>query len=225
MSAAPTPATRLLIVDDHKLFAKAIRLSFEPLGFEVTVAGSRRDALERFRSARPHLVLMDLALPDGDGVDLGRAMLSERGDAKLVALTALSDARAVRAALRAGFHGYLTKDMPIRQFVSSVRAALEGQVVIPRHLSSGAAGARTPREEEVALLAQQLTPREREVLAMLAEGARGEDIAERLTLSPNTVRTHIANILTKLQARSRLEAATFALRHGLVEAPDTSPFG
>jgi two-component system, NarL family, nitrate/nitrite response regulator NarL len=91
--------------------------------------------------------------------------------------------------------------------------------VIPRQLATAVGGARSAEDRHAALLGGQLTEREREVLALLVDGASGADIAERLTISTNTVRTHVQSVLTKLQVHSRLEAATFAVRHGLVAAP------
>lgn len=180
---------------------------------------SAREALEAARRIRPDLVLMDLGLPDEGGASVGRKILGELPDTKVVAVTAMNDFQAVRDAMRSGFSGYVTKDTPIAQFVGSLRAALDGQVVIPPRLARQAGGADTPEERQAALLVQQLTPREREVVALLAEGASGQEIARRLSISRNTVRTHIQNILTKFQVHSRLEAVTFAVRHGVVSVP------
>jgi DNA-binding NarL/FixJ family response regulator len=103
-------------------------------------------------------------------------------------------------------------------------AILGGDVVIPQRLAASSLGARTAEEESARLLEGQLTPREREVLGLLVEGASSEQIAVRLTVSPNTVRTHIQNVLTKLQVRSRLEAAAFAVRWGIVPVgPEHQP--
>jgi two-component system nitrate/nitrite response regulator NarL len=113
----------------------------------------------------------------------------------------------------------MTKNTPIQRLVEAVDSVLGGQVVVPQRLASEAAGARTPDEEAVELLAKQLTLREREVLVLLVEGASGQTIARRLGISPNTVRTHVQSILMKLQVHSRLQAATFAVRHRLVAVP------
>ncbi len=211
---------RTLIVDDHTLFAEAIRPTLEGLGLIVIgVASSGREAMQAVRDQRPDLVLVDLGLPDQSGLVVGRMILEERPGTKVLALTALEDPHAVKEAIRAGFHGYLTKDTSVSQFADAITAALGGQVVVPHRLAPRATGARTPEEQNAAFLAEQLTRREREVLALLVEGASGHAIAERLRISPNTVRTHIQSILTKLQVHSRLEAVTFAVRHGIVEAP------
>ena len=161
---------------------------------------------------------MDIALPDQSGLAAGRATLDRHPEAKIIAVTALTDRAAVDEALRIGFIGYLTKDTPVTQFVNAVRSAMDGHLVLPHRLSPN--GGRTQQHEEVALLASQLTPREREVLALLVRGANGQLAAAQLGISSNTVRTHVQSILTKLQVHSRLEAATFAVRHRLVDIPN-----
>ncbi|HXF74161.1 MAG TPA: response regulator transcription factor [Actinomycetota bacterium] len=207
---------RALIIDDHVLFAEAIKPALASEGIEVvgvaTTAAEGRRAVDELR---PDLVLVDLGLPDESGLVLGRAIVDRHPDAKVVALTALEEPRAVRDAIRAGFHGYITKDTAAARFVQAVRAALDGQVVYPRRLAMR--GGRTAAEENARLLASQLTQRERQVLALLAAGATGREIAARLSISTNTVRTHVQSILTKLQVHSRLEAAVFAMKHRILD--------
>jgi two-component system nitrate/nitrite response regulator NarL len=135
----------------------------------------------------------------------------------VLALTALEEPGSVREALRLGFQGYLTKDISIRQFVDAVRTALDGQVVVSRRSAPAVVGERPSPIDRVGRLAEHLTGREREVLSLIVEGAGSREISSRLHIAPNTVRTHVQSILTKLQVHSRLEAAAFAVRHGLVE--------
>jgi two-component system nitrate/nitrite response regulator NarL len=204
------------------LFAEAIRVALEDLGEEVLgVVTTGEEAVASVRRTRPDIVLMDIALPDQSGLAVGGAILGEWPDMKIIALTALSDRTAVEEALRIGFRGYITKDTPVAQFVNSLQSVLDGHIVLPHRL--GPTGKRSAAEDEVALLADQLTAREREVLGLLVEGADGLTVAMKLGISRNTVRTHVQNILMKLQVHSRLEAATFAVRHRLVQAP--TPLG
>ena len=211
---------RILIVEDHKLFAEVIRTTLEGLGMRVVdVVHSGEQAVDCATREQPDLVLLDLGLPDADGLTIGKRIIDACPDSKVVAVTALSDSRAVTEAIRLGFQGYVTKDTPVTQFVSSVRAVLSGQVVMPAKLAKAAAGGRSKEEEEAALLATQLTDRERELLLLLVQGLNSREIAVRLSISPNTVRTHVQSILTKLQVHSRLEAAAFAVRYGLVKTP------
>lgn len=168
------------------------------------------------REQRPDLVLVDVGLPDANGIALGRSILEDLPGTKVVALTALEDEPTLQDALRSGFHGYLTKNSEPEAFRRALESVADGQVVFPHRLAKPAA-ADDGEASDVDLLARQLTHREIEVLQLLAEGAGSSDIAERLTVSPNTVRTHVQGILTKLQVHSRLEAAAFAIRHGLVQ--------
>jgi two-component system, NarL family, nitrate/nitrite response regulator NarL len=210
---------QVLIVDDHKLFADAVGPTLSRLGMDVSMATRGDEAVEAVRERSFDVILLDLGLPDQSGLAVGKAILELRPTAALLAVTAVDDPQIVKEALRIGFRGYVTKDVRVQRFVSAVQAVLDGQVVIPRQLATAVGGARSAEDRHAALLGQQLTEREREVLALLVDGASGADIAERLTISTNTVRTHVQSVLTKLQVHSRLEAATFAVRHGLVAAP------
>jgi len=194
------------------LFAEAIKSALESTGVVVAgISATAEDAVTSVLQKRPDLVLMDVALPDQSGLLAGRRILQEWPEAKILAVTALGERHVAEEALRIGFRGYLTKHTPVAQFVNSVRAILDGQLIMPHRLASVnryAAG-----DEDVGLLAAQLTAREREVLGLLVRGASGLEIAAELSISRNTVRTHVQSILTKLQVHSRLEAATFAARH------------
>jgi two-component system, NarL family, nitrate/nitrite response regulator NarL len=202
------------------LFAEAIRSALEDAGMEAAaVVTSGRSALAYLEDDRPDLVLLDVGLPDRSGLAVGREILDWWPDAKLVVVTALDDPKAVEEASRAGFRGYLTKDTPVSRFVSSIEAIVAGQTVFPHRLANPSR--RSGSGDSAWLLISQLTPREREVLGLLVEGANGRTIADRLAISRNTVRTHVQSILTKLQVHSRLEAATLAVRHRVVPIPST----
>jgi DNA-binding NarL/FixJ family response regulator len=208
---------RVLIVDDHALFSEALGPLLAQNGMEVLgIAGSGAEAMEAVRAMSPEVVLVDLALPDTPGLELGREILEERPGTKVLAVTGLDHSNLAREVLRAGFHGFLTKDTPLAQFITSVKAVMEGEVInLPRR-SAARFAVGDDEQRDAALLAGQLTPRELEVLEILVHGGSNADIARELVLSPNTVRTHVQSILTKLQVRSRLEAAAFAVRFGIV---------
>jgi len=200
------------------LFADAIAAAMGDDGLDV--AGSVRDgagAIEFLERESVDVVLMDIGLPDRSGLAVARDILERWPDTKVLAVTALDDPRAADDAMRMGFAGYVTKDTSVERFTASVRAVMEGQVVLPRRLVSG--GRQVDMSDGFALLVDQLTPREHDVLALLVQGADGGEIARRLGISRNTVRTHVQSILTKLQVHSRLEAATLAVRHRLVPIP------
>jgi DNA-binding NarL/FixJ family response regulator len=181
------------------------------------VATTGRDALAALERLDPDFVLVDIGLPDMSGIEVGREILARRPEALVLAVTALNDPETVGEALRVGFHGYLTKDTPLPQFVKAIESAIAGQVIIPRRFAQRAAGGLSPSEQSAALLLRHLTARESQVLELLARGASSTEIAAELSVSANTVRSHVQNILTKLQVHSRLEAAAFAVRYGAVK--------
>lgn len=208
---------RVLIVDDHVLFADAIRVSLQRAGFAALVATTGHEAVDLVRRDPPEVVLLDIGLPDQSGLVVGRAIRDLAPDVRIIALSGLDDPRLAQEAVRMGFSGYLTKNVPISRVISALKEALEGRPVGARGVSFRSNGGTTDSTE---LIAQQLTNREREVLGLLVEGLSGEAIARKLDVSGNTVRTHVQNILSKLQVHSRLEAASLAVRHRLLDVGD-----
>jgi NarL family two-component system response regulator LiaR len=207
---------RVLIVDDETLFAEMLASSLESRGVEVVgTAANGRAAVALARAVTPDMVLMDLGLPDIDGLTAGKRILADRPDTKVLAITGLNDAGMVREAIRAGFQGYVMKETSLSELLGSLMAVARTQSVLPREAAQALAGMRS-KEQDAELLAEQLTARERQILTLLSEGVPGRDLAHHLHLSPNTVRTHIQNICSKLQVHSRLEAVAFAMRHGIV---------
>jgi two-component system nitrate/nitrite response regulator NarL len=190
-----------------------VRLGFE----EIDHVTSGEAVLATVTAAPPTLALVDLGLPDRSGLSVGHDILEACPGTKVVVLTALDDHRTVLRAIQAGFHGYLTKGTPVTSFTSAIRSVLDGQQVFPNVSRNGRS--RGGAERDARMLADQLTAREREVLSLLVQGVSGDRLSQRLGISPNTVRTHVQSILTKLQVHSRLEAATFAVRHGVTDEP------
>jgi len=206
---------RVLIVDDHRLFADALSAILTRAGMTVVGTAERGDqAVTTALATHPDIILVDIGLPDQSGLVVGNSLLAQLPEAKVIALSAIDDRRTIEEALRLGFHGYLTKETPVERFESAVRSVMDGQVIVPRF-----GGRPFDFDEDASLLAAHLTAREIEVLGLLVEGASGSEMAARLGISANTVRTHVQSILTKLQVHSRLEAATFAVRHGLAQVP------
>ena len=184
----------------------------------VGVAGDAQQALEDWRRTRAEVVLVDLGLPGEDGIAVGKRILEEGPETKVLIVSALNDAKVVGDALRAGFSGYLTKDTPLSHLLTQMEAVVRGEIVVQARLAAGATEKRSEEQRHAAFLAELLSTRELEVLALLAEGAGSGQMAKRLGISPNTVRTHVQSILMKLQVHSRLEAATFASKYGLTRA-------
>lgn len=207
---------RVLVVDDHALFTDAILPTLREMEWEVVAVVRRgQEAIETALREEPDLVMVDLGLPDVGGIAVGTRILEELPDTRVIALTGRSDPEAVKEAQAAGFHGFLTKDIPLPRFPEALSAALRGEVVT-FHRPVVESRPVTPVDRDAELLASQLTPRERQVLALLVEGSDNAQIARRLSVSANTVRTHVQSILTKLGVRSRLQAAAFAVRHRVV---------
>jgi DNA-binding NarL/FixJ family response regulator len=209
---------RILIIDDHRLFGEALAHVLEASDVNVLeVVCNPAEAVEAVEAHEPEVVLIDLGMPGVSGLDVGRQILERYPEMALLAVTAMREPGTVRLALEIGFSGYLTKDLPVSRFVEAIRAAGDGNVVIPREYSRPARPSNGGDGDHDGLLADQLTRREREILALLAAGASGAEISTHLHISRNTVRTHIQNVLCKLQVHTRLEAAAFAVRNGLVE--------
>ena len=210
---------RVLLVDRQKLFAEVILSVLKELGAEVLHPVHEPDeALAAARRFHPHLMLVDLTINNGSGTDLCLDVRRECPDVKIVALSARNHI-AESDSSPSAFHGCVSRDIPLQQFVIALRAALEGDAMPLHKRSPSGLGSRTPEQRQAEMLSDHLTPREREVLALLIEGVTSLEMARKLSASPNTVRTHIQSILSKLQVHSRLEAATFAVRHGLVRIP------
>jgi two-component system, NarL family, nitrate/nitrite response regulator NarL len=214
---SPARPTRVLIADGHRLFADAIRSVFEAEGIDVVgIATTAQDTVDAAKREQPDLVLHGLADDGSEWATTARRIRESSPDTKIIALTELRDPRLAADAMRAGFQGCLTKDIPIAKLFSSIRAALDGQVVLSPRMVRGAFDARPPDVRAAALLADQITPREQDVLSLLVQGASSDEVARSLSVSPNTVRTHVQSIFTKLGVHSRLEATAFAVRYGLV---------
>jgi DNA-binding NarL/FixJ family response regulator len=206
-------SVRVLLVEDHRLFVEVMAdlLKEEENVTIVGVATSGGEAIAMAKREYPDVVVLDLGLGDMDGFTVGRAILADRPSTKIVALTARRDRSALAEANAAGFHSYVTKDVPLPKFVRLLRNVLGGgtsnEPVVPGTPDRATTDAR--------FALRQLSPRERDVLDLLREGLGTDAVAERLAISRNTVRSHIQRILTKLQVRSRLEAVALIERSPL----------
>src|SRR5436309_9012115 len=222
MQLTDTKPIRVLLVDDHQLLTGALSqmMAHEADIQVVGVAGSVGEAKAMSRD-RVDVVLMDYRLPDGTGAEATRAIKARWPAARVVMLTALNDDETVLESIQAGADGYLTKDRAVDEVVNAVRAANAGETLLPRSVIVGIAQ-RVASARDRGLERRQvepLTPRELEVLKTLAEGLSTPEICDRLFIAPNTLRTHVQNIMGKLRVHSKLEAVAFALRHRLVEPP------
>jgi DNA-binding NarL/FixJ family response regulator len=219
---------RVLIVDDHALFAEALaaRLDREPDLVILPIAPDARRALALTATERPHVVVLDMTLDGENGLDVLGRLREGHPDVRVVILSAMSEAEAIAAALRRGAVGWLSKTERADLVARVIRGAARRGGWIPpdiagdvlRRLLDDDPG---PSGGGARALAA-LTPREREVLQCMVDGLNRAEIADRLGLSANTVRTHTQNLLAKLDMHSALEAITLAMRAGMKPSPPPS---
>lgn len=211
----------LLLADDHIAFREllALRLAQEP-DFRVTAeAGSLAEVRQVLNRVAVDVALVDLALPDGSGVELIHDLRTRNPEARVLVLTASEDRHAQVAAFVAGVSGVLRKTCHAAEIITAIRQVCAGEVLIsPREAVDLVRLVRQQREAERTMqhLITQLTPRERQLLQLLAEGLNDAAMAERLGISPKTVRNHMVNVLDKLGVHSRLQALVLAAHYGLV---------
>jgi DNA-binding NarL/FixJ family response regulator len=214
---------RALLVDDHRVVRRGV-MAYLELVEDIEVVGEAGDggqALDRIveleqASGVPDVVLMDLLMPGMDGIAATREIKSRWPVIEVVAMTSFVEEAKVRGALEAGAAGYLLKDADADEVAGAIREAYAGQMHLdPTVARLLADSVRAPRR-----LGADLTPREREVLGLVAEGASNRQIAETLVLSERTARTHVSAILGKLGLVSRTQAALWAVREGLAPGPE-----
>lgn len=207
--------TRVLIVDDHEVLAESLAhiIDHEPDLTAVGVASTLQGARELVRSRSPHVMLLDHGLPDGDGVAAIPEFRALCDGLQVVVLTANTLESVLLASIEAGAAGFVSKSRGIKDVTAAVRAAAAGDSVISPELLARLLPRLTRARQRTE---HQLTEREREVLGLLAQGLTNAAIADRLTLSVNTVRNHISNLSAKLGAHSKLEALSIGIREGLL---------
>ncbi|MBP7616892.1 MAG: response regulator transcription factor [Geothrix sp.] len=210
MTTTPSDRIRLLIVDDHPIVRDglvSILHEGEPDLEVVGEAGDGKEAVEAWRTLRPSVTIMDLQLPGQSGVEAIKAIRREDPEARILVLTTFDGDADIQRALEAGARGYLLKRVRRAILIEAVRAVDAGRRYLPP-----ATAARLVEAME----SERLTPRELDVLKLLAEGQRNREIADALGLAEPTVKIHVNNLLRKLQAKDRTEAAVIALKRGLI---------
>ncbi|ATY84178.1 DNA-binding response regulator [Kyrpidia spormannii] len=206
---------RTFIVDDNRRARQAVRAILGGDSFFEVVgeAESAREALERIPGLHPDLVLMDIRMPGTDGIALTRMLKDRLPEIKIVILTVSHDPADLLRAVRVGAQGYLVKSLDPSDWISYLRAVADGASPI-----SGEVAARlvttlaSPAQGSAAEVAKRLTPREREILGLIARGRSNREIAEALTISENTVKNHLKNIMAKLDVKNRAQLAALAVR-------------
>jgi NarL family two-component system response regulator LiaR len=210
-----TSSIRVMIVDDHDMVRRGLRaflMAQQDLEL-VGEASNGKEALVVCDQAQPHVILMDLVMPEMSGAEAAREIRARCPEVQIIALTSFEDKELVQAALRAGAISYLLKNVSSDELADAIRAAHAGRST----LAPEAAQALIETAAQPRGLGDDLTLREREVLALLVEGLTNPQIAERLVVSRSTAKAHVSNILSKLGASNRAEAIALALQHHLLD--------
>jgi NarL family two-component system response regulator LiaR len=208
---------RVLLVDDHAVVREGLR-AFLELQEGIEVAGEAEDGREALAQAarlRPDVILMDLVMPELDGIGAMRSLREQLPTARVIVLTSFLDEDKLLPALRSGAAGYLLKNAPPQELARAVRAAHAGETLIDPVVAARLVESLAADGEPEPL--DRLTPREREVLVLIGRGFPNKQIARELGLSEKTVKTHVGHVLAKLRVTDRTQAAVFAVRSGLVE--------
>ncbi len=221
--AAPPTRLRLLIVDDHEVVRQGlVALLDRREGFEVVAeAGSVAEAVEQARKFEPDVVIMDVRLPDGSGIEACREIRADLPGTRVVMLTSYPDEEAVLSAIVAGAAGYLLKQIRARDLVAGLEAVGRGESLLDpavtekvlervRRIATGG-----PMDELA-----QLTSQEQKILALVAEGKTNKEIAAEIFLSDKTVKNYVSSILSKLNLERRAQAAAYVARHRVPRSPD-----
>lgn len=215
---APNPATlRVLVVDDHPVFRMGMIALLDSLdGIDVVGEAADTDgAVEAALALEPDVVVMDLHLGEGSGIDATRRIVSARPDIGVLAVTMMDDDDSVFAAMRAGARGYLLKGASPDDIERALHAVARGEVLLGSQVAARAVGFMTQARTAQNLAFPQLTAREREILDLVARGLDNTSISRRLSLSPKTVRNHLSSVFTKIQVVDRAQAIVRAREAGL----------
>jgi NarL family two-component system response regulator LiaR len=207
---------RVMIVDDHAVVREGLRtyLELEDRFVLVGEASNGREAADKVRALKPDVVLMDLLMPVMDGIEATRAIKQTAPEVKVIVLTSFTDDEHIMPAIEAGATGYLLKDVSADDLVKAIQGAYQGQAQLhPEVARKLMEQVRQPRRPDRP--GDDLTPREMEVLRLIASGMSNKEIARELVMTERTVKGHVSNILGKLNLQDRTQAALYAVRNGL----------
>ena len=210
----PSQPIRVMLVDDHTMVRRGLA-TFLKVFDDLELAGEAASgdaAIQLCAQVLPDVVLMDMVMPDMDGATATRAIRGQFPMVQVIALTSFKEEWLIQSALQAGAIGYLLKDVSADELARAIRAAHAGRAT----LSPEAAQALVHAATQPPAPGHDLTERERAVLALMVEGLNNTEIAERLVVSPSTIKSHVSNILSKLGVTSRTEAVALAVRHRLI---------
>ncbi len=216
---------RMLIADDHKLFRQGLIGLLETREDLVEVVGeaaSGREAVQMAERLRPDIVLIDIYMPDGDGLTATSEIRRRFPEMHVIMLTSSESDEHLYRAVQLGVSGYLLKNLDAAQLFDLLTGVTRGEAAMTREMASRLLKGVARRAADSGEGEEPLTERELAVLRLVAVGAANQEIAEQLSISVNTVKSHIGKILDKLQLQNRTQAASYAMHHGLVSAPPPS---
>lgn len=212
---------RVLLVDDHTLFRSGIKsLLQRNEAFEVVgEAGDGLEGIKRARSLKPDVVLLDLHMPGVSGLEAVKAITEEIPEVRVLMLTVSEDGQDLMDALRSGASGYLLKNIETDMLIDAIRRTANGDSVVSQQMTAKLIqGVRTPPRTEPVVERDRFSPRERDIMACLAQGESNKEIARQLDLAESTVKIHVQNIFKKLNMTSRVQVALYAVEHGFGQA-------
>lgn len=212
------------IIEDHQILVDSLglMLRYEPDMEFLGAASTVSDGQQLIQHSKPDVLLLDVGLPDGNGLDIIPEVNSTSPETHIVVLTSLSDEVTLMRVIDSGISGFVSKNSQLSELLATIRKAADGEIVMPTSLLMGLL-MRLPRDKAAAYKDEKgwerLTVREQEILEQLAKGKSGNEIAEEFHIAPLTVRTHIRNMMSKMGVHSRLEAVAFGLKKGIIDPP------
>ena len=211
-------ATTLALIEDHQALRQGLELLLDAQGCAVVgTAGGYDDGHALVQAVEPDVIVIDITLGGDSGIELTRALLAERPERRIVLYTGTADTEVLLDGLDSGAHGYALKEGSPSELMEAITAVAEGGTYVDPRLRPALLSERATRRHP------SLSAREREILQLLADGLTGEEVAERLVLSSETIKTHIRNAMNKLAARNRVHAILIALREGAISLREQAP--
>lgn len=208
---------KVLLIDDHEMVRLGVS-SYLSIQEDIEVIGEAengRQGYEKAMTLRPDVILMDLVMEEMDGIESTKAILKDWPEAKIIIVTSFIDDEKVYPAIEAGAAGYLLKTSIAHEIADAIRATQRGERVLEPEVTTKMMEKMSRRNEPV--LHEELTNRENEILMLISEGKSNQEIADELFITLKTVKTHVSNILAKLEVEDRTQAAIYAFKHGLVK--------
>ncbi|MGX7013163.1 response regulator [Vagococcus silagei] len=208
---------KVLLIDDHEMVRLGVS-SYLSIQADIEVVGEADNGLDGYHKAmelRPDVILMDLVMDVMDGIESTKKILSEWSEAKIIIVTSFIDDEKVYPAIEAGAAGYLLKTSSAKDIANAIRSAYEGNKVLEPEVTNKMMARLTQPKQHI--LHEDLTNREKEILLLISEGKSNQEIADELFITLKTVKTHVSNILSKLDVEDRTQAAIYAFKHGIVK--------